>query len=314
MKESAKRFLHGTRQTVVVTVVLMLICGLLFPLLMTGLSALFFPHQAGGSLVTVDGKAVGAEHVGQEFTEDYYMWSRPSAYHYNVYTEDEEGNQTYLDGTEFPGIGSGSNNYAPSNPALVERVEQDIVNYVARTLKVDTANLPGEAELLDAQIAYIAGKANMSAEQLKQQATAVPEDGSEVLAYLAETAGLAAGEKEMEALSAEAPTLYQLQKEYIAEAAGTSNEEVENMVASLPTDLMTASGSGLDPHISPMSAEIQVPRLAEASGLGEEKIREIIKNNTSGKFLGIFGEETVNVLKVNVEIGQAMGILSSDAE
>ena len=54
MKDSVKRALHGSRQAVVVTVVLMLICGLLFPLLLTGLSSLIFPHQANGSLITVD--------------------------------------------------------------------------------------------------------------------------------------------------------------------------------------------------------------------------------------------------------------------
>lgn len=76
MKERTIKFLHSTRQAVVVTVVLMLICGLLFPLLLTGLSALFFPHQANGSLITVGDKTLGAEYVGQEFTQDYYMWSR----------------------------------------------------------------------------------------------------------------------------------------------------------------------------------------------------------------------------------------------
>ena len=96
MKERAMKFLHGTRQAVVVTIVLMLLCGLLFPLLLTGLSALFFPHQAGGSLLTVDGQTVGAESVGQEFTEDYYLWSRPSQYHYNVYIEDRDGTQHYV--------------------------------------------------------------------------------------------------------------------------------------------------------------------------------------------------------------------------
>lgn len=310
MKDSVKKFLHTTRQTVVVTVVLMLICGLLFPLLLTGLSSLLFPHQANGSMIAIGGKIVGAEHVGQEFTEDYYMWSRPSAYHYNVYTEDEEGKQYYSDGTEFPGIGSGSNNYAPTNPALLERVEKDIVNYVARTLGVDTAKLPDEAELLGAQMDYIAKKAGISTNQLKEKATAIPEEGGQVLAYLAESAGLATGEKEMEALAASAPTLYQLQKDYISEAAGISSEEVEKIIAALPTDLMTASGSGLDPHISPKSAEIQIPRIAEASGLSEGKVQEIIKNNTSGKFLGIFGEETVNVLKVNIEIAQNMSTFS----
>ena len=126
MKESVKSILHSARQTIGVTVILMLVCGLLFPCLLTGLSALIFPHQADGNLLTVNGQTVGAEYVGQEFTEDYYMWSRPSAYHYNVYVEGEDGKLYYNDGTEFPGIGSGSNNYAATNPALAERVEADI--------------------------------------------------------------------------------------------------------------------------------------------------------------------------------------------
>lgn len=212
-----KEFLHGTRQAVLVTVVLMLICGLLFPCLLTGLSSVIFPHQAGGSLISVNGMAVGAEHVGQEFTQDCYMWSRPSAYHYNVYTEGEDGAKYYNDGTEFGGLASGSNNYAPSNPALVERVEADVEAFLEKN-------------------------------------------------------------------------------------PGIKREDI-------PTDLLTASGSGLDPHISPASAQIQLPRIAQASGLSEESLQEIVKRNTTGKLLGVFGEETVNVLKVNIEIAQAMGTL-----
>src|SRR5699024_684800 len=109
-----------------------------------------------------------------EFTEDYYMWSRPSAYHYNVYAEGKDGGQYYNDGTEFLGIGSGCNNYASTNPALIERVKADIEEF------------------------------------LEKNPTVKGED--------------------------------------------------------IPTDLLTASGSGLDPHISPASAEIQIPRIAEASG------------------------------------------------
>ena len=217
MKESVKSILRGTRQAVVVTVVLMLICGLLFPCLLSGLSSLLFPKQAEGNLISVNGQTVGAEFVGQEFTEDYYMWSRPSAYHYNVYTEGEDGKQYYTDGTEFPGIGSGSNNYAPSNPDLAERVEKDIEAFLEK------------------------------------------------------------------------------------------NPDVKR--EDIPTDLLTASGSGLDPHISPASAVVQIPRIVAASKLSEDTIRDIIKRNTSGKILGIFGEETVNVLKVNIEIAQSMGIL-----
>ena len=73
--------------------------------------------------------------------------------------------------------------------------------------------------------------------------------------------------------------------------------------------MLTASGSGLDPHISPASAEIQIPRIAEASGLTEEEIEDIVSEITQGKVFGVFGEETVNVLKVNIEIAQRMGIL-----
>ena len=217
MKNSVKTALHGTRQAVLVTVVLLLICGFLFPLLLTGLSSLIFPSQANGSLISINGNVVGAKNVGQEFTQDYYMWSRPSAYHYNVYVEGEDGKLYYNDGTEFPGIGSGSNNYAATNPALTERVEADIEAFLEKN-------------------------------------------------------------------------------------PGVNREDI-------PTDLLTASGSGLDPHISPASAEIQIPRIAEASGLTEEEIEDIVSENTQGKVFGVFGEETVNVLKVNIEIAQRMGIL-----
>ncbi len=68
----------------------------------------------------------------------------------------------------------------------------------------------------------------------------------------------------------------------------------------IPVDLVTCSGSGLDPHISPAAAEYQVKRLARANDISEDEVREIIRKCTTGKFLGIFGAETVNVLKVNL--------------
>lgn len=206
------------RQSVVVTLILLLLCGFGFPVVLSGLSAVIFPSQAKGSLVTADGEAVGAANVGQDFTEPYFMKCRPSAYHYNTYYEDEEGNQFYHDGSEFAGLSSGSNNYAPSNPALTERVEADI-------------------------------------------------------------------------------------EEFLAANPGVSREEI-------PADLMTASGSGLDPHVSPESAQVQIPALAEASGLSEEELGQIVADNTTGKLLGLFGEETVNVLGVNLDIAKAMGLVS----
>ena len=209
---------HWIRQSVVVTLILLLLCGFVFPVVLSGLSAVIFHSQANGSLVTADGEAVGAANVGQDFTEPYFMKCRPSAYHYNTYYEDEEGNQFYHDGSEFAGLASGSSNYAPSNPALTERVEADI-------------------------------------------------------------------------------------EAFLAANPGVSREDI-------PADLMTASGSGLDPHISPESAQIQIPALAEASGLSEEELQQIVADNTTGKLLGVFGEETVNVLGVNLDIAKAMGLVS----
>ena len=72
--------------------------------------------------------------------------------------------------------------------------------------------------------------------------------------------------------------------------------------SAIPVELVTCSGSGLDPHISPSAAEYQVSRLAKANNVSEDEIREIISECTDGRFLGVFGERTVNVLKVNLMI------------
>lgn len=92
------------------------------------------------------------------------------------------------------------------------------------------------------------------------------------------------------------------------EYAQLVEERVEKIKASnpdmgdtpIPEDLVTCSGSGLDPHISPAAAEYQVKRLAKANDMSEDEVRDIIDECTDGKFLGVFGERTVNVLEVNL--------------
>jgi K+-transporting ATPase ATPase C chain len=82
---------------------------------------------------------------------------------------------------------------------------------------------------------------------------------------------------------------------YRTENGLTAEQEV-------PADAVTASGSGLDPHISPRNAEFQVPRVAKVRGVSEEKVRELIGQNTEGRDLGILGDLGVNVLQLNLAL------------
>lgn len=204
------KLLKGIKTPFLVTLVLLLICGLVYPLLLTGISQIIFPKQANGSLITADGSTVGSAIIGQDFTDARFMKCRPSAVNYNTYTKEDKENGNYT------GVSSGSKNYAPTNQELSKRVQEDI------------------------------------AEFLKSNPSIHKED--------------------------------------------------------IPTDLLTASGSGLDPHISPEAAAVQIPALAQSTGLTEDRLKEIVKDNTQGKLLGIFGEETVNVLKVNLQIAKDLNL------
>ena len=195
-----------------ISVVMVILCGFIYPVAVTGLAQLIFPHQANGSLIVINGKEVGSEIVGQNFTDSRFMKCRPSAVGYNVYTDAEKVNG------EYQGVASGSANYAASNAKLAERVKRDIDSFL-----------------------------NANPSILKEE---------------------------------------------------------------IPADLMTASGSGLDPHISLASAAIQISAIARKTGLPEEAIAEIVKSNASGKFWGVFGENKVNVLNVNLEIAKRIGIIS----
>jgi K+-transporting ATPase ATPase C chain len=72
----------------------------------------------------------------------------------------------------------------------------------------------------------------------------------------------------------------------------------------VPADAVTASGSGLDPHISLQNAELQLPRVAKVRGLSEDKVRELVQQNTDGRNLGVFGDPGVNVLRLNIALDQ----------
>lgn len=112
-------------------------------------------------------------------------------------------------------------------------------------------------------------------------------DGDGNILMYASPSNLSPASEEYEALVAER-----------VEKLRAANPDMDE--TAIPVDLVTCSGSGLDPHISPEAAEYQVARIANAREITEDEVRTVIDKCTSGRFLGIFGEETVNVLKVNL--------------
>lgn len=179
-----------------------IICGLIYPMMMTGLSQIIFPQQANGSLIKMDGKVVGSELVGQDFTDERLFHCRSSAVNYNTFTQ-KEGNKQIIPS-------SGSENLASSNPKLEKRINEDIKKF------------------------------------LQENPTIKKED--------------------------------------------------------IPADIITASGSGLDPHISVDAARVQMDRVSKNTHISKTELEKLIKDNTENKLLGIFGEEKVNVLKLNLSI------------
>lgn len=212
-----KSFLKYFKSALVLTVLMLILCGFAYPAALTGLGQLIFPHQANGSLITAEGEktddpenAVGSAIVGQDFSGDSrYFQCRISGVNYNTYTEEEKEDSSYA------GVGSGGSNLAPSNEELKQRAEKSVEEFLK------------------------------------------------------------------------------------------NNPDVKK--GDIPADLLTASGSGMDPDITPESAEIQIPSIAKNTGLTEEEIRKIVEKNTNGKTLGVFGHERVNVLKCNLEIAKAIG-------
>ncbi len=186
---------ENLRIAVLFTAVTTIIFGLLYPLVVTGLSQSIFPSQANGELILKNGHVVGSRLIGQPFSSGGYFHPRPSA----------AGN-----GYDPVAPNGGASNLGPTNKALVNRVNSDI-----------------------------------------------------------------------QKLRAEHPG------------------------APIPIDLVTTSGSGLDPDISPAAAEFQVPRVARARNIPQESLRALVAKHTQPRQFGIFGEPRVNVLELNLDLDES---------
>ena len=100
-----KRFFKYFKNALLVSIAMFAICGFAYPMIMTGISQIIFPHQANGSLIEENGEVVGSSLVGQDFMDERLFHCRPSAYNYNTYTEEDKENGNY------GGVSSYVNNY-----------------------------------------------------------------------------------------------------------------------------------------------------------------------------------------------------------
>src|SRR5215470_13714185 len=194
--------LREIRPALVLVLGLTIITGFLYPLVMTGIAGVLFPYQAQGSLIEKDGKVIGSELIGQQFTSDKYFHGRPSA---TLGPDPSDPSKTTS--APYNAVNSMGSNLGPTNKALIDRVTADVA-------------------------------------KLKQ----------------------------------------------------------ENPSAQVPIDLVTTSGSGLDPYISPNAAYFQVPRIAKARNMSEDTLRDLIAKHVEGRTLGLFGEPRVNVLALNLAL------------
>ena len=115
-------------------VILFFICGIIYPAVTTGVSQLVFPRQANGSMINANGKVIGSELIGQSFADERYFQGRVSAVNYNIYSADTK---ITLDMAK-----SGSDNLAPSNPKLKERIEKDIDEFLKKNPTVQKTKIP----------------------------------------------------------------------------------------------------------------------------------------------------------------------------
>ena len=136
MKDTMRESLNCIKKALSVSVILLLICGFAYPLAVTGLAQTIFPHQANGSMIEEGGRKIGSELIGQDFSSGFFMRGRPSAVNCNTYTKEQ------AEKGEYPGAASGSDNFAPSNPKLAERVKSDMADFLAENPKAKAGDIP----------------------------------------------------------------------------------------------------------------------------------------------------------------------------
>jgi K+-transporting ATPase ATPase C chain len=229
------------------TLVFTILTGLIYPVVMTGISQVIFPRQANGSLVTVNGKVVGSSLIGQNFSKAEYFHPRPSAA-----------------GSGYDATASGGTNLGPTSAKLLRGTTKmdDKKNEV---VDFDGISLRTVHYCLDNDIPY---ESSVPLDQFKTDKGEL-DDVKLIKAFNDDKAPLVFKSK-----------------------------------APIPADALTASGSGLDPHISAANAEAQAGRVAKARNASPDQVKELIAQSTEKADLGFLGEPRVNVLMLNVALDQ----------
>jgi len=225
--------------------------GLLYPGIITGVSQLVFPTRANGSLVTVNGKVVGSNLIGQNFSKPEYFHPRPSAA-----------------GNGYDATASGGTNLGPTSAKLIRGTTQ-IDDKKKESVAFDGISVRIVHYCLENDIPY---ESSMPLDQFKN-AQGDLDDVKLIKAFNDD----------------KQPLLFTAK-------------------ASIPADAVTASASGLDPHISPANAEAQAARVASVRKVGVDEVRQLITGSTEAADLGFLGEPRVNVLKLNIAIDQRFPI------
>jgi K+-transporting ATPase ATPase C chain len=240
-----RRYLPELGIAVRITIVMMVVTGLLYPLVVTGAAQALFHDRAEGSLVKKDGQIIGSSLIGQSWTSDQYFHGRPSA------TLDANGTPK-----PYNAASSSASNLGPTNPALILAVEQN-----ADALRCLEGLPPGPPPLVTP-----------------------PPDASATAAPSATPA-------------AASPTA----------TPAPCVPVTQPNASQVPVDAVTTSGSGLDPDISVVYADLQVARVAKARNLSPQVVQKLVNDHILDRQFGVLGERRVNVLDLNLALDRLDG-------
>lgn len=257
---------------VILTITLAVLTGVVYPLVVTGVSRVAFPYRSDGSLITRHGKLVGSALIGQNFTDTSgspdprYFQPRPSASGLNGY--DPTG--ASCPPTSSSCGASGASNLGPGDPRLV--------GFIAGFNTVDLNGNPSKTNPFatsdDPTCVPTDKQGNPVASPSSGQEYAKNKDGSYVCSP---------------------NTVPQRLLAYRQLNNLTNNVKV-------PVDAVTGSSSGLDPDISVANADLQAPRVAQARNLPVSRVRALITQHTNSRQWVVLGEKTVNVVDLNLAL------------